>query len=535
MPNDPSRVVCAQSDSGLSASFRVSSLPPEVLERHPTRLALAAGAFIFASVSIHLAFYLFQPESAEAQRTPFAIGNTIFMVAISVAIGMAARLGWMKPANLLWLGLAYEVLTAAGIGVSESIVAWRQGELVHSYSTITAWIAVFGVMVPVPPLLSLVTGFLAATSGPVAHVIVSNYLGFEPLPMNRLLLYYFPPYLTAMIAAFVAGRMLRLECSVERAKDLGSYELEELIARGGMGEVWRARHRLLKRESAIKLIRPEILLAQTGRQADVLRRRFEQEARATAALRSPHTVELFDFGLSEDGGFYYVMELLEGFDLEQLVKRFGPQPPGRVLHILRHACLSLEDAHQQGLVHRDIKPTNLFLCKLGTTHDFTKLLDFGLVKRTISGEMTRVTMDGMTTGTPAYMAPEVALGTNHVDGRTDLYGLGCVAYWLLTGQLVFQENSATAIALAHVQKAPERPSLRVETAIPKSLEDVILACLEKKPEDRPQSAMALYRMLADCKGCEPWTEDQAARWWRVNMPGNARTPSVEAAAENLVQ
>jgi len=232
-----------------------------------------------------------------------------------------------------------------------------------------------------------------------------------------------------------------------------------------------------------------------------------------ASLRSPHTVELYDFGLTDEGGFFYAMELLEGYDLEQLVSEFGPQPPARVVHILLQACHSLEEAHQRGMVHRDVKPTNFILCRLGTDPDFVKLLDFGLVKLMAPDESVHVTLDGHTTGTPAFLAPEIAIGDESVDIRADIYGLGCVAYWLLSGQVVFDEKTPTATAMAHVQKDPIPLSQRVQGAVPEGLEAVVMACLEKEPAKRPQSALSLRRMLEACTDVPVWSSDEAEKWW----------------------
>jgi serine/threonine-protein kinase len=298
-----------------------------------------------------------------------------------------------------------------------------------------------------------------------------------------------------------------------------------------MGEVWRARHRLLKRHAAVKVIRPDVLVAQPGRQAGMLRKRFEQEAQSIAALKSPHTVAVYDFGATEDGGFYYAMELLEGFDLDKLVRRFGPLPAARVAHILRQACASLEEAHFHAMIHRDIKPTNLFLCRQGTTYDFCKVLDFGLVKRCIGQDATMLSAAGNATGTPAFMAPEVATSTV-VDGRVDIYGLGCVAYWLLTGCLVFDEPTPTATVIAHIQKAPVPPSIRTEIEIPAGLERIVMGCLEKDPARRPESAAALSRMLAGCDGVRPWRHEDAEAWWRINAPEAAALAAAGPATQS---
>ena len=214
-----------------------------------------------------------------------------------------------------------------------------------------------------------------------------------------------------------------------------------------MGEVWRARHRLLIRPAAIKLIRQRALGAMAG-DPELLVRRFEREARATAALTSPHTVQLYDFGVTEDGRLYYVMELLDGLDLDTLVRQHGPLPAERVVHLLRQVCSALQDAHGNGLVHRDIKPANVVVSRAGTTFDFVKVLDFGLVKldsaRSADKDAIKLSAEGSWSGTPGYMAPEVVLGAADTDHRVDLYALGCVAYWLLTGKMVFEGENAHA-------------------------------------------------------------------------------------------
>jgi eukaryotic-like serine/threonine-protein kinase len=274
---------------------------------------------------------------------------------------------------------------------------------------------------------------------------------------------------------------------------------------------------MLARDAAIKLIQPGMLSGNSGKNAALMRRRFEQEAKTTASLRSPHTVDLYDFGVTEAGVFYFVMELLDGIDLETLVKKFGPQPAARVAYILRQVCRSLEDAHRHAMIHRDIKPTNIFLCRMGNEYDFAKVLDFGLVK-VKGGDEPQMTGVGATTGTPAYMAPELALGRRDIDGRTDLYGLGCVAYWLITGKLVFEENGATAMMMAHLNQIPVEPSKRSGLAVPASLDRVIMACLAKEPAARPPSADMLARVLANSPDLGSWTSEDGERWWNSNMP-----------------
>jgi len=270
----------------------------------------------------------------------------------------------------------------------------------------------------------------------------------------------------------------------------------------------------------VKLIRSEILGASSRDAARVITERFRREAEAAASLRSPHTINLYDFGVANDGTFFLVTELLDGLDLESLVERFGPVPPERVVYLIRQACASLEEAHVRGLVHRDIKPSNIFTCRMGLAVDFVKVLDFGLVKAV--GEegraATMLTAPDATTGTPAYIAPEVVRGDRVADHRVDIYTLGCVAYWLLTGRLVFQAPNAIQLMYQHANAAPTPPSQLSELEISPELDSVILACLAKFPEERPQSAADLSERLARAVPSPIWTDELAHRWWDRHHP-----------------
>jgi serine/threonine-protein kinase len=236
-------------------------------------------------------------------------------------------------------------------------------------------------------------------------------------------------------------------------------------------------------------------------------------------LSSPHTIQVFDFGVTQDGTFYYVMELLAGRDLESMVREFGPVPPNRVLFLLRQVCHSLADAHARGLVHRDIKPANIYVCRMGLEYDFVKVLDFGLVKIQAGRDtQTLGTAETSTPGTPAYMAPEVILGTPDVDRRVDVYSLGCVAYFLLTGELVFEADSSMKMLMQHLHAQPVPPSQRTELPVPRELDEIILACLQKDPKLRPQDAGELYQMACQMRTHDEWNSDQAKHWWRVHLP-----------------
>src|SRR5439155_13406932 len=303
-----------------------------------------------------------------------------------------------------------------------------------------------------PPRKALVASLAAASTWPLAFA-AGLALGNSSPPASAVALTFLANYIAVALAMVTTLVMRRLGAHLQKAREMGSYELVEPLGHGGMGEVWRARHKMLARPAAIKLIRAESLGVQKGQRAERLLRRFEREAQATAALNSPHTIELYDFGVTAEGTFYYVMEILHGLDLETLVRQFGPVPAERAVHLLLQICDSLADAHHAGLVHRDIKPANIYACKKGLKHDFVKVLDFGLVKSTwaeADDEISNLTQEGAVPGTPGYIAPEVALGDGPVDGRADLYAVGCVAYWLLTGHRVFEGDSPMQVALQHV-------------------------------------------------------------------------------------
>jgi serine/threonine-protein kinase len=289
------------------------------------------------------------------------------------------------------------------------------------------------------------------------------------------------------------------------------------LGEGGMGEVWVARHRMLARPAAVKLVRPE-LLGHDQRSRESAVRRFEREARATAALRSTHTIDVYDFGVAEDGSFFYVMEFLEGVTLDAMVRRFGPVPAGRAVYLLHQVCHSLGEAHARGMVHRDIKPANIFSSRLGPDCDFIKVLDFGLVKQTTElNETTALTGLGIAAGTPAFMAPEIALSQTDVDSRADIYAVGCVAYWLVTGEVVFKRDTSLATVLAHVRDTPDPPSAHSELPIPEPLSQLILECLAKDPAARPQTTAELASRL-DAIDVPAWTGDDARKWWALHGP-----------------
>jgi serine/threonine-protein kinase len=407
------------------------------------------------------------------------------------------------------------ILTAVALGL---ITHWFVSpmEPTTSLGPVISWIGVvillFAAVIPTSPRKTVIAGLIAASMNPLGMFVARarGVWDFGP-PINALMMHY-PDFLLVGVSVVVARVVTRLGQQVSKAREMGSYQLGELLKRGGMGEVYKATHRMLARPAAIKLIRPEMLGGNGSEDAQIAVKRFHREAEAAANLRSPHTVELFDFGVTEDHTLYFVMELLEGMDLESMVKRHGPLPPARVVHILQQVCESLQEAHSRGLVHRDIKPANIHVGHVGIRDDFVKVLDFGLVKSvSASSEVSLGTAVGRTPGTPAYMAPEMALGET-VDGRADIYALGCVAYYLLTGKLVFEAENTFQMVAKHLHHQPVPPSERGAVEIPRELEQIVLACISKDPNERPSSAAALAQSLAHLD-IEPWSETAAQEWW----------------------
>ncbi len=292
---------------------------------------------------------------------------------------------------------------------------------------------------------------------------------------------------------------------------IGSYSLVEQLGAGGMGEVWLARHQMLARPAAVKIVRESLALAGEDRQA--LRQRFAREAQATADLQSPHTVRLFDFGMTDTGSFYYVMERLQGLDLQRLVERFGPGPPERVVFLLKQACLSLAEAHALGLVHRDIKPANLFACRLGAQFDFLKVLDFGVVSRQGRAAAAPITGAGTVLGTPGFLAPELLALDGAFDQRADIYSLGCVAYWLLTGRRPYEAGEATAVLMQQWEMPPPAPSGAAAQPVPHAMDRLVLDCLSIDPLRRPPSAEALADRLGEIPLDVEWDQRRAREWW----------------------
>ena len=502
------------------------TLPPHLQQQVPRRLRNIALLYSGAYFASDILSEFLMGSLAESFRRPSEWVPTVASILIGLLVaGLASspRIAWRAK---LRLGLLFEVIGSYGIALSMYTGADRFKDTPIVFfalgpSWVAIWMILYSIVVPAPPGRALLA-LLASASAPAVVIGISlQRAGLSHLfTPGMFFLHHVFPYLICVGLAYASARiMVTLGADVSRARELGSYRLIERLGQGGMGEVWRASHQLLARLAAIKFIRPESFVGLSAEESSRTMRRFELEAKATASLTSAHTVDLYDFGVSDDGTFYYVMELLDGLDLDLLVRRFGPLPPARVVHLLSQVCESLEEAHEKGLIHRDVKPANIYVCRSGLRRDFVKVLDFGLVAQRgpQAASEQRLTLPEFALGTPAYMAPEAARG-EELDGRSDLYGLACVAYWLLTARQVFEGSSVLDVVAKHVNVEPDPPSRHCPVEVPQALDALILRCLEKAPDQRPRGARDVGRLLRAVPLTDPWSEEHAAAWWSEHVP-----------------
>jgi eukaryotic-like serine/threonine-protein kinase len=452
-------------------------------------------------------------------------------VLIGVLVGIIALLSTPLPVRLGWL----KALELGIVGLLACRIAFVQYRLMLVYSLredpmmaqltmknivlLTAiLILTYGLYVPKSwRRAALVAGPLALLPFVTLLVLFLQYpeamrwlgQGWRRSPDTpRIQLLGFDASILLMLAfgaTFGARMMSRLRQEAAKARQLGQYRLRRRIGSGGMGEVYLAEHQLLKRPCALKLVRPDS--AADPRALE----RFEREVRLTATLSHPNTVDVYDYGRAEDGTYYYVMEYLRGASLARLVERHGPLPPGRAVYLLRQVCQALREAHAAGLIHRDIKPSNILCARSGGMHDVAKLLDFGLVRPAAWSIAPQLSEDGQILGTPLFMSPEQAIGGRRLDERSDIYSLGAVAYFLLTGRPPFDADGGLGAMIAHVHD-PVAPPSRLRPEIPEDLEHVVLRCLAKDPVDRFPDAASLERALAECACAGDWDQERASRW-----------------------
>ena len=498
-----------------------AGLPDDLLAQLPQRLAwgAVAAAVLFC---VFLGAEPFRPAAAAGHLAPPIV--SLLGLLLSVTVAVVARSQRLSLANTLDLAMVFQVGVGIAVWVHELAAPFAETTHTPGVPTAAAWMLFFPAVVPLPLRQAVVGNLLISFAGPL--VLVGFIAGGQAPPdFAHVSIWFVGTFVAGGMSAVTSTILQRAFLGLRRARERDGYVLLEPLAQGGMGRVHVARHQRLSRLAAIKTIHPDTALGVSRAEAEHLEQRFALEARITASLRSPHTVELYDHGITEDGRLFYAMELLDGVDLQELVDRFGPLPPSRVVHLLLQACDSLAEAHARGLVHRDIKPSNLMVCRMGFQVDFVKVLDFGTVKRLGDPEEGPLTHAGQYLGTPAYAAPEASLG--QVEPRSDLYALACVGWWLLTGTTVFDDPDPHAQLSLH-REAPV-PALVDATplAVPQSLEAVLRRCLAKRVSERPADARELARQLR-ASGVAEWTPEQAERWWSEHL-GDA-APRRHAAA-----
>ncbi|MDX1579107.1 MAG: serine/threonine-protein kinase, partial [Gemmatimonadota bacterium] len=372
---------------------------------------------------------------------------------------------------------------------------------------------------------AVLLSILVQTLGPAVDPAVGAYWDALP-PRTAFFEHLWRPVGVALIGGvsiLVSRTLYQLHRTAHKAERLGNYLIEKELGEGGMGKVFVARHAMICRPTAVKVMTNRDAEGQTNLA------RFEREVQLSASLTHPNTITIFDFGRTADDTFYYAMEYLEGLDLQRMVERFGPLPPERVVYFLRQALGSLGEAHGRGIVHRDIKPSNIFITQRGGLYDFVKVLDFGLARKVRDAGDSGITKTGMIFGTPRYIAPESVYGAQKSDARSDLYNLGGVAYWMLTGKPLFDGSSSLDLIIDHVKTVPEPPSAVSDTPIPPELDRIVTKCLEKDPDDRYQTADEL---LGDLQGLtleSPWNQTRAREWWESH--GSELAAVAKATAE----
>ena len=495
----------------------VCPLSEELLQTLHQRLRLAA-VIMFAGFAVFLVKHLLQADYSTSSGVTLLVLHVVVTIVLgAIGLPMCRRktvsLAWLRRSELLVFGLPLllflllQYTTAVACCEQMGYFEFRADiwiSLMFTYAlfipnTMQRAAVVIGLMAAVPILLLAV---MMVTDSEMARLVMS-----EPTAQNNLVSFVLLTILSAVASVFGVDTISSLQREAFEAKQFGQYRLKQKIGAGGMGEVYLAEHQLMKRPCVLKMIRPD----RAGDEKVLAR--FQREVRATARLSHWNTIEIFDYGHTADGTFYYVMEYLPGMSLAELVKRYGAIPPERAVHLLRQVCAALSEAHGMGLIHRDIKPGNIFVAQRGGVYDVAKLLDFGLVKPLMEEQSLELTAEGTITGSPLFMSPEQATGESNADVRSDIYALGAVAYFLVTGRAVFEETKPIKLILAHAQQEVVPPS-QLQEGIPGDLERVILRCLAKSPEDRYQTVEELAEGLAACRGSRAWDAEQAAQWWR---------------------
>jgi serine/threonine-protein kinase len=472
------------------------------------------------SLTVHF-FYSYVVELSPAAETSFTPWTEATYDLFAVSTGIAAALLFARRWNTRQLLIIDYAAISFCVLLSHFVAVVFDVAEVPAFA-IALILFIHAAFIPVPIAsqmglaLTAVVGFplLGAVAYSLIPGIESYWAANGGSEAFRVFLLEgtFQVAILATVSVLITKALYNMRKSLHKAQRLGNYVIKGELGKGGMGRVLIAEHALICRPTAVK-----VLEAPAG-EGEASLARFEREVRLSAALTHPNTITIFDFGRGGDNTFYYAMEYLNGLDLESLVRRFGPLPPERAVFILTQICGSLAEAHRNEIVHRDVKPANIFLTNRGGLYDFVKVLDFGLAKEVSADDTAGITKTGMLFGTPKYLSPETVEESALVDGRSDLYCLGGVAYWMLAGHPPFQGNSCVQVILDHVRKVPKRPSEVSEIQIPGDLDDIVMKCLEKKPADRFQAAGELDVALRSVRFDDPWTWEKASEWWQLHVP-----------------
>ena len=481
-------------------------------------------------------------------RLVFVLGLVISLILIVLSRGVIARP--QLPANLLeqWesvLDVAHMASFAIGLGllyvgtpsvkrlqltafavlvINVILIVFSMGVIAPDYPpalTVSLMLFIPAAVIPWRVSYQAVLAFIAATTPALAQIFSYALLpeaehywearGGSAAFWDQVAVMTVGLIILAATSVLVTNTLYNLRRKTRRAKQLGNYHIERELGKGGMGEVYVAQHNRMVRPSAVKVLRPSAAF-----DVDALAR-FEREVQVSSSLTHPNTITIYDYGRATSGTFYYAMEYLEGLDLQRMVEHFGPLKPARIVYLLTQVCGSLGEAHARGIVHRDLKPANIFLTQRGGLADFVKVLDFGLAKPVRPSGDEVLTKTGGILGTPEYMAPEAVQEGEEIDTRVDIYALGAVAYFLLTGRPPFQSDSIVQVFIEHLKTQPQPPSELTELAVPPALEEIILRCLAKKPDDRFQTAEELEKALEAIQFDEPWTRAEAREWWTLHL------------------
>ena len=479
--------------------------------------------FAFAAVLTWLLFFLDALVFHDVTKVPSPLGpyQSWFWVFQPILFTLATAAAWLWRGRSYWL----EILICAVLSLSaiEQAVEMAAFEPVQMSGSTTVVLLFMAAMIPWQVRYQAILAGVAIVAYPLAYAWTSarfpeisaywassdlNASLFEPLTIRTVI---------ALASIIISKMMYNMRVRLEAAERLGNYVLEGEIGKGGMGRVFKTTHALIRRPTAVKVLRVE-----SGDRS--LLTRFEREVRLSATLTHPNSITIYDYGRMDEWTLYYAMELLDGMDLRDTVRRFGPMPPNRTIYILDQICGSLAEAHERGIIHRDLKPPNVFLARLGGMFDFVKVLDFGLAKQLeiegmeqVDEDSMNLTQIGMLIGTPLYISPEGAKRKGDLDARSDIYCLGCIAFWMLTGRAPFPADSAPEALAGHIKSPAPAPSEYSEHDIPQALDTFVLKCLEKEPDDRYQTVREVEAALRSVPLEEVWDAEQAREWWEENV------------------